>query len=158
MTSDHEHFMREAIALSAQNMEDNTGGPFGAVIVKDGKIVGRGSNKVTSSNDPTAHAEVVAIRDACKNLDDFSLAGCEIYTSCEPCPMCLSAIYWSRLDKIYFANTQHDAAEIDFDDRFLYEQVALPKEERSLPSVPLLRDEALKVFKEWQQKTDKIPY
>ncbi|TNE31187.1 MAG: tRNA-specific adenosine deaminase [Alphaproteobacteria bacterium] len=150
--------MREAIALSAQNMKDNTGGPFGAVVVKDGKIVGRGSNKVTSSNDPTAHAEVVAIRDACRNLDDFSLAGCEIYTSCEPCPMCLSAIYWARLDKVYFANTQHDAAEIDFDDRFLYEQVALPKEGRSLPSVPLLRDEALQVFKEWQAKTDKIPY
>jgi len=158
MTSDHERFMREAIALSAQNMKDNTGGPFGAVIVKDGKIVGRGANKVTSSNDPTAHAEVVAIRDACKNLDDFSLAGCEIYTSCEPCPMCLSAIYWSRLGKVYFANTQHDAAAIDFDDRFLYEQVALPKEERSLPSVPLLRDEALAVFKEWQGKTDKTPY
>jgi tRNA(Arg) A34 adenosine deaminase TadA len=100
----------------------------------------------------------VAIRDACKNLDDFSLAGCEIYTSCEPCPMCLSAIYWARLEKIYFANTQHDAAEIDFDDRFLYEQVALEKEERSLPSVPLLRDEAIKVFDEWRSKTDKIPY
>lgn len=158
MSHDHEHFMREAIALSARNMKDNTGGPFGAVVVKDGKIVGRGSNRVTSSNDPTAHAEVVAIRDACKNLNDFSLAGCEIYTSCEPCPMCLSAIYWARLEKIYFANTQHDAADIDFDDRFLYEQVALPKEQRSLPAVPLLREEALKVFDEWRSKTDKIPY
>lgn len=158
MSHDHEHFMRAAIALSAQNMKDNTGGPFGAVVVKDGQIIGRGSNKVTSSNDPTAHAEVVAIRDACRNLDDFSLAGCEIYTSCEPCPMCLSAIYWARLEKIYFANTQHDAAEIDFDDRFLYEEVALEKEERSLPSVPLLRDEAIKVFDEWRSKTDKIPY
>ncbi|TVQ83474.1 MAG: nucleoside deaminase [Micavibrio sp.] len=158
MSETDARFMREAIALSAQNMKDNSGGPFGAVVVKDGKIIGRGSNKVTSTNDPTAHAEVVAIRDACRNLDDFSLSGCVIYTSCEPCPMCLSAIYWARLEKIYYANTQHDAADIDFDDRFLYEQIALPKEARSLPAEPLLREEALRVFEEWRAKEDKTPY
>ncbi len=158
MSETDARFMREAIALSAQNMKDNSGGPFGAVVVKDGKIIGRGSNKVTSTNDPTAHAEVVAIRDACRNLDDFSLSGCVIYTSCEPCPMCLSAIYWARLEKIYYANTQHDAADIDFDDRFLYEQISLPKEARSLPAEPLLREEALRVFEEWRAKEDKTPY
>ena len=154
----HEHFMRHAISLSRDNMHSNIGGPFGAVIVKDGKIVGKGANQVTSSNDPTAHAEVVAIRDACKNLGDFSLNGCTIYTSCEPCPMCLSAIYWARLEKVYYANTQDDAADIDFDDRFLYEQVALPTDARSLPATHILREEALLVFKEWQEKTDKTPY
>jgi tRNA(Arg) A34 adenosine deaminase TadA len=153
-----EDFMREAILLSLDNMHSNCGGPFGAVVVKDGKIIGRGVNNVTTTNDPTAHAEIMAIRNACKNIDDFSLAGCEIYTSCEPCPMCLSAIYWARLDKIYYANTQNDAAAIDFDDAFLYEQVALPLEERSIPITQMLRDEALQTFKAWQEKEDKIKY
>lgn len=157
-TDTHENFMRDAIALSRSNMQANTGGPFGAVIVKDGKVVGRGANKVTTANDPTAHAEVVAIRDACKNLNDFSLKGCTIYSSCEPCPMCLSAIYWARLDHLYFANTQQDAADIDFDDSFLYEQVALPMETRTLPCQHILRDEALSVFQEWASKLDKTPY
>jgi tRNA(Arg) A34 adenosine deaminase TadA len=151
-------FMRRAIALSLQNLQTGTGGPFGAVIVKDGKIVGEGSNQVTSSLDPTAHAEVTAIRNACKGLNTFDLSGCEIYTSCEPCPMCLSAIYWARLGKIYFANTKDDAAAIQFDDDFIYQQIALPAEQRSIPRIPLLRDEALAVFKAWELKTDKIPY
>ena len=150
--------MRRAIALSLQNLQTGTGGPFGAVIVKDGKIVGEGSNQVTSSLDPTAHAEVTAIRNACKGLNTFDLSGCEIYTSCEPCPMCLSAIYWARLGKIYFANTKDDAAAIQFDDDFIYQQIALPAEQRSIPRIPLLRDEALAVFKAWELKTDKIPY
>jgi tRNA(Arg) A34 adenosine deaminase TadA len=139
-------------------MDSNKGGPFGAIVVKDGVVIGRGANSVTSVNDPTAHAEVMAIRDACKNLNDFSLIGCEIYSSCEPCPMCLSAIYWARIEKIYYANTQDDAAAIDFDDAFLYEQVALPKNERSIPIISLLRDEALKIFEEWDKKEDKTPY
>jgi len=154
----HEDFMRLAISLSQKNMHENTGGPFGAVVVKDGKIIGHGANQVTSSNDPTAHAEVVAIRDACREMDDFNLDGCVIYTSCEPCPMCLSAIYWARLDHVYYANTQQDAADIDFDDRFLYEQVALPHHERSMKSTHILRDEAVLVFQEWHEKQDKIPY
>ncbi len=154
----HEDFMREAIKLSKENMDSNKGGPFGAIIVKDGKIIGRGTNGVTSTNDPTAHAEVTAIREACKEIDSFSLAGCEIYTSCEPCPMCLSAIYWARIDKIYYANTHNDAAAIDFDDAFLYEEIALPIQERTIPSVPLLREDALKIFDEWAVKEDKTPY
>ena len=154
----HKDFMRRAIELSKSNMDNNIGGPFGAVIVKDGKIIGEGANKVTSANDPTAHAEVVAIREACKNLDNFSLQGCTVYTSCEPCPMCLSAIYWARIDRVYYANTQKDAANIDFDDSFLYQQVALPPQSRTLPALPLLREEAVKVFEEWKNKTDKIPY
>jgi tRNA(Arg) A34 adenosine deaminase TadA len=158
MTSENENFMREAILLSKENMDSNKGGPFGAVVVKNGKIIGRGANNVTSINDPTAHAEVMAIRDACKNIGDFNLKGCEIYSSCEPCPMCLSAIYWSRIEKIYYANTQDDAAAINFDDAFLYRQVALPKEERSIPIISLLRNEALPVFKEWETKEDKTPY
>ena len=156
--TDHKTFMLEAIMLSRENMRSNSGGPFGAVIVKDGKVIGRGANKVTSANDPTAHAEVVAIREACRNIADFNLSGCEIYTSCEPCPMCLSAIYWARIEKIYYANTQDDAAAIDFDDAFLYKEVALPKAQRSIPCTALLHDEAIKVFEEWRQKTDKIPY
>ncbi len=155
---DNKEFMRAAIALSKDSVHKHNGGPFGAVVVKNGKIVGRGSNKVTETNDPTAHAEVTAIRDACKTLDTFSLQGCEIYSSCEPCPMCLSAIYWARLDKIYYANTQADAAKIDFDDAFLYEQVGLPIGNRSLPQEQLLRDEALEVFEEWEAKEDKTHY
>lgn len=154
----HENFMREAIELSSANMHSNNGGPFGAVVVKDGEIIGRGANNVTTTHDPTAHAEIMAIREACKTIGDFNLNGCEIYSSCEPCPMCLSAIYWARIDKIYYANTHEDAAKIDFDDSFLYEQVALPKESRSIPSARLLELDALSVFKEWAGKEDKVPY
>jgi tRNA(Arg) A34 adenosine deaminase TadA len=151
-------FMRRAIELSAQRMREGAGGPFGAVIVKDGKIVAEGWNRVTSSNDPTAHAEVTAIRDACKALGTFSLAGCEIFTSCEPCPMCLSAIYWARLDRIYFANSRQDAAAIGFDDEFLYREVSKRVEDRSIPTIKIEMPEARAVFAEWQSKTDKVRY
>ncbi|MES2591212.1 MAG: nucleoside deaminase [Bacteroidota bacterium] len=153
-----ENFMREAIKLSIDSMRAGNGGPFGAVIVKDGKIIAKGFNQVTSTNDPTAHAEVVAIREACKVLGGFQLAGCEIYTSCEPCPMCLGAIYWARPDKMYFANTKVDAAAIGFDDQFIYEEIELNVTDRHLPTEQMLNDEALVAFKEWQQKTDKIEY
>lgn len=151
-------FMRRAIALSRQKMEENCGGPFGAVIVKDGKVVAEGWNQVTSSNDPTAHAEVTAIRNACKALGTFILEGCDIYTSCEPCPMCLSSIYWARLDNIYYANTRQDAAAIGFDDDFLYKEVPLPIEKRSKRTERLLAAEALEVFDAWEKKSDKIRY
>jgi guanine deaminase len=151
-------FMREAIRISLEKMRQNCGGPFGAVVVRDGKIIGRGWNQVTSSNDPTAHAEVTAIRDACQRLKTFLLDDCELYTSCEPCPMCLAAIYWARLKKVYYANTRKDAAKIEFDDDFLYRQVALPMRKRSLPMTQLLRSEALKVFAEWRDKADKVRY
>ena len=150
--------MRRAVALSAQHMRDGAGGPFGAVIVKDGKVIAEGWNRVTSTNDPTAHAEVTAIRDACKALGTFSLEGCEIYTSCEPCPMCLSAIYWARLDRIYFANSREDAAAIGFDDEFLYREVPKAVEERSIPTVRLPLPEAAAVFAEWKAKPDKVEY
>lgn len=150
--------MKEAIDLSREHMQGGHGGPFGAVIVKDGKVIGRGWNKVTSSNDPTAHAEVSAIRDACTNTNDFSLNGAIIYTSCEPCPMCLAAIYWARIEKIYYSNTRRDAAGIDFDDEFLYQEVAKPLEERSIPTDQICRDEAIKVFEEWSSKSDKTSY
>ena len=156
--SEHETFMRQAIALSRIHMSANAGGPFGAVIVLDGKVVGEGWNKVTSSNDPTAHAEVVAIREACQRLARFDLKGCVLYTSCEPCPMCLSATYWARIDKVYYANEQADAAAINFDDAFLYRQLSIPRERRSLVCEQILRDEALEVFREWDAKPDKVPY
>lgn len=155
---DKKVFMREAIKLSLDNMRAGNGGPFGAVIVKDGKIIARGFNKVTSTNDPTAHAEVVAIREACKALGSFQLDGCEIYTSCEPCPMCLGAIYWARPDKMYFANTKVDAANIGFDDQFIYDEIELDLHKRKLPTEQLLQEEAIEAFKEWQSKTDKIEY
>ena len=151
-------FMRAAIRISLEKMRADHGGPFGAVVVRRGKIVGRGWNQVTSTNDPTAHAEVAAIRDACRRLKTFSLADCELYTSCEPCPMCLAAIYWARCSKIYYANTRKDAAKIQFDDDFLYREVALPIARRKLPMKQLLRNEALKVFAEWADKPDKISY
>ncbi len=153
-----EEFMREAILLSLVNVRQKGGGPFGAVIVRAGKIIARGWNQVTGTNDPTAHAEVVAIRKACKKLKTFKLDGCEIYTSCEPCPMCLSAIYWAHLDRVYYANTQADAARIDFDDQFIYRELSRPILRRKLPMQPLLRAEALKVFAEWKAKADKIEY
>src|SRR5438876_7058631 len=151
-------FMREAIRLSFKMMRRGAGGPFGAVIVKGNKVVGRGFNRVTSSNDPTAHAEIVAIRDACRRLRTFELNGCDLYTSCEPCPMCLSAIYWARLRKVFYGNTRKDAARIAFDDDLIYREVALPIRKRQLVMKQLLRDEAQKAFTEWQRKTDKIPY
>lgn len=150
--------MRRAIALSRERMEAGDGGPFGAVVVKQGRIVGEGNNRVTTANDPTAHAEVVAIREACRTLDSFSLEGCDIYSSCEPCPMCLAAIYWARIRHLYFANSRADAARIDFDDDLIYREVALPIEDRSLPATRLLADEAHAVFDEWLVKPDKIPY
>lgn len=154
----HEYFMEKAVELSLENMRAGKGGPFGAIIVRQGKIVGTGANHVTSDNDPTAHAEVVAIRDACKNLGTFQLDDCEIYTSCEPCPMCLAAIYWARPKAIYYANTRKDAADIGFDDDFLYEELKKNLEERSLPIHQLDKSDALKVFDEWKRKTDKIEY
>jgi tRNA(Arg) A34 adenosine deaminase TadA len=151
-------FMRRAIALSCESVESGAGGPFGAVIVRDGVIVAEGSNKVTSTNDPTAHAEVVAIRNACAALGKFDLRGCEIYTSCEPCPMCLAAIYWARLDHIYFGNDRAAAAAIGFDDEALYREVALPIAQRGVPTEPLLPDEAAAAFSAWAEKPDKIAY
>lgn len=151
-------FMREAIRLSQVQMRAANGGPFGAVVVRRGKIVGRGFNRVTSTNDPTAHAEVVAIRAACRKLQTFKLDDCELYTSCEPCPMCLAAIYWARLKRVYFANTRRDAAKIQFDDDFLYREVALPITKRSLPMKQFLRAEALAAFKEWETKPDRVRY
>ncbi len=151
-------FMKRAAAISRENMEANSGGPFGAVIVRDGKIIAEGSNMVTTANDPTAHAEVVAIRKACSRLGDFSLKGCEIYTSCEPCPLCLAAIFWARIDRIYYANTRLDAAEIGFDDEILYQEIAKPHKDRRLPIHRLELAEARKVFDDWLLKDDRIEY
>ena len=151
-------FMLEAIRLSFETMRNNTGGPFGAVIVKDGKIIARGFNKVVSTNDPTAHAEVVAIREACKVLNNFQLSGCELYTSCEPCPMCMAAIYWARPDKVYYGNSKTDAAQIGFDDDFIYQEIALPYSERKIPILRIMENEALEAFKEWSNKNDKVRY
>jgi len=150
--------MMRAIDLARLGMESNDGGPFGCVVVKDGRVVGEGSNQVTSTNDPTAHAEVVAIRDACSNLGAFQLDGCTIYTSCEPCPMCLGAIYWSRPAALFIAATQTDAAAAGFDDEYFYRELEKPNEERQLPMVSLLRDEAQKVFAAWVEKPDKTEY
>lgn len=152
-----EQFMRKAIELSSENI-DNGGGPFGAVIVKNGEIVATGVNRVTDSCDPTAHAEVSAIRNASKALGTFDLSGCEIYTSCEPCPMCLGAIYWARLDKMYYANTKTDAMNIGFDDSFIYDELDLKPADRKLPSETLLHSEAIKAFEKWSEKSDKIEY
>jgi tRNA(Arg) A34 adenosine deaminase TadA len=151
-------FMRQAIRLSVRMMRRGAGGPFGAVVVRDGKVVGRGWNQVTSANDPTAHAEVVAIREACRQLKTFRLDDCDLYTSCEPCPMCLAAIYWARLRNVFYGNTRQDAAKIDFDDQFLYHEVALPLRRRKLRMKQLLHREALAAFAEWQRKPDKVPY
>ena len=151
-------FMREAIKLSIDNVKSGKGGPFGAVIVKDGKIIAQGTNEVTSSNDPTAHAEVVAIRNACKTLGTFQLDSCDIYTSCEPCPMCLGAIYWSRPARLFFANTKKDAADIQFDDQFIYEELEIPFQNRKLFTQQLLREEALEAFKLWSNSNNKIEY
>lgn len=154
---DDEKFIKEALAMATANVK-NGGGPFGALIVKDGKIIGRGVNKVANSNDPTAHAEVVAIRDACKNIKDFKLDGCVIYTSCEPCPMCLGAIYWAHLDRIVFAATKVDAAKAGFDDSFIYDEFALAHEHRSIPITELALKEAFDPFEQWIRLENKTEY
>ena len=150
-------FMKRAIELSIESVNKG-GGPFGCVIVKDEKIVSEGSNKVTSSKDPTAHGEIVAIREACKKINNFSLSGFELYSSCEPCPMCLSAIYWARIDKVYFANTRQDAQKIDFDDSLIYSEFQKNIDKRKIPMVQMMRSEALKAFELWDKKTDKVKY
>jgi guanine deaminase len=158
MSKEVSEFMLEAIRLSINNVEEGKGGPFGAVVVKDGRIIARGVNKVTTTNDPTAHAEVVAIRKACAILNTFQLDDCEIYTSCEPCPMCLGAIYWARPAKLFYANSKEDAAAINFDDQFIYEEIAKPIAERKLFTRQILREEALAAFKKWSESSIKKDY
>lgn len=158
MTDKQKHFMQEAIRLSNQGMNLNEGGPFGCVIVRNDEIVGRGNNKVTSTNDPTAHAEVTAIRDACRQLNTFKLDDCEIYTSCEPCPMCLAAIYWARLKKVYYACSRVDAGSIGFDDDFIYAEIPKELHQRIIPLEQLMREDAIKVFNDWMIKPDKIEF
>ena len=158
MTEKDKIFMKRAIALAEKGMNSNEGGPFGAVVVKDGKIIAEGNNAVTSSNDPTAHAEVVAIRNACKELNSFQLDDCVIYTSCEPCPMCLGAIYWARPKKVYYGSNQEDAANIGFDDQFIYDEIPLAYENRSIPFEQCERETALKPFQLWSEKEDKTAY
>lgn len=153
-----EKYMKRAIALSREHMEQGHGGPFGAVIVKEGRIIGEGWNCVTSTNDPTAHAEVIAIRDACKKTGGFELRGADLYTSCEPCPMCLSAAYWARVDRIFYASTREDAARHQFDDDFIYREIPLPLDRRKIPMRQIARDEAYEVFMAWDKKIDKISY
>lgn len=157
MNEDHEKYMREAIALSKESVYSG-GGPFGAVVVRDGRIIGRGMNRVTLWNDPTAHGEIVAIREACKNLGSFQLDDCVLYTSCEPCPMCLGAIYWSRPKAIYFANTKEDAASIGFDDALIYEEINVSCLDRKMLFFQMMREEAMVVFQSWTEKEDKIKY
>jgi len=151
-------FMSRAIQLSIDNVRSGRGGPFGAVVVKDGAIIAEGVNSVTLTNDPTAHAEVVAIREACKKLGSFELRGCELYTSCEPCPMCLGAIYWARPDRVYFANTAADAASAGFDDSLIYQEIPRPHSDRKIPMTQMMREEALEGFRAWQSQPNKQPY
>jgi guanine deaminase len=151
-------FMARAIQLSLDNVASGQGGPFGAVIVKNGNIVAEGANRVTSTNDPTAHAEIVVIRDACAKLGVFELSDCEIYTSCEPCPMCLGAIYWARLARVYFGNLASDASKIGFDDSFIYREIAQGLPRRSIPMIPMMREQALAAFRAWQERPNKITY
>ena len=151
-------FMQQAIALATENVLSSRGGPFGAVIVRNGEVVATGSNLVTLTNDPTAHAEVVAIRNACTKLGTFALTGGEIYTSCEPCPMCLTAVYWARLGAIYYGNTAADAAAAGFDDAFLYDEIKLPLDQRSIPTINLLRDQAISSFNAWRDYAGRIEY
>jgi guanine deaminase len=153
-----QRFMREAIELSRVNVREGKGGPFAALVVRDGTVIARGTNLVTSTNDPTAHAEIVAIREACRQLSSFQLTGCDFYTTCEPCPMCLGAIYWARPRTLYYANTQHDAAGIGFDDQFIYDEFLLPHAQRRIPMIQVLREEALVAFREWADTSDKISY
>ncbi|SNR98638.1 tRNA(Arg) A34 adenosine deaminase TadA [Belliella buryatensis] len=158
MTEREKSFMKMAIELSQSGMDAGKGGPFGCIVVKDDEVIGMGSNSVSSTNDPTAHAEVVAIRDACQNLKNFQLDGCEIYTSCEPCPMCLGAIYWARPARVFYANTKRDAANAGFDDQFIYEELDLPLNERSIPFEQLLNNDAKVVFDNWKKKENKTLY
>lgn len=151
-------FMQHAAELALRKMRENCGGPFGAIIVRDGKVIAEGWNQVTSTDDPTAHAEVVAIRSACASLKTFSLEGCDLYTSCEPCPMCLGAIYWARLRTLYYANSRQDAARIGFDDEFIYDEIALPLENRKIPAIRIANESADLAFAEWARNPDKIRY
>ena len=151
-------FMARAIQLAVENVRSGQGGPFGAVIVKDGGVIAEGANQVTLTNDPTAHAEVLAIRQACQTLGLFELKGCELYTSCEPCPMCLGAIYWARLSRVYFGGLAADASQVGFDDSFIYREIAQPHAEREIPMVQMMREEALAAFRAWQKKSDKMRY
>ena len=150
--------MRRAIELSVENVRNGGGGPFAALVVKDGEILATGTNLVTTASDPTAHAEIVAIREACRKLAQFQLAGCEIYTTCEPCPMCLGAIYWARPARVYFGNTAADAAAIGFDDSFIYQQLGVSLAERAIPMIQLMREEAQSAFREWERKSDRVRY
>ncbi|HQT90858.1 MAG TPA: nucleoside deaminase [Candidatus Kryptobacter bacterium] len=158
MNDSDTQFMQVAIELALRGMRNNEGGPFGAVIVKDNVIIGRGNNRVISDNDPTAHAEIMAIREACQHIDSFQLDGCIIYTSCEPCPMCMGAIYWVRLAKVVYGCTRKDAAQIGFDDDFIYKELQVPNRERSIPMESISRDDALCAFVEWEEKQDKTRY
>jgi tRNA(Arg) A34 adenosine deaminase TadA len=158
MTDADRKFMERAIELARIGVAENAGGPFGCVVVKDGEIIGEGNNRVTSTNDPTAHAEVIAIREACKSLNSFQLDGCIIYTSCEPCPMCLGAIYWARPEKVFYAGTREDAAAAGFDDDFIYKELEKNNGERDLVLTNLMRDDALVIFGQWSAKSDKIEY
>lgn len=158
ITETDKKFIRRAIELSKQGLGENAGGPFGAIVVKDGEIVAEGFNKVTSANDPTAHAEMVAIREACKKLNSFQLEGCVIYTSCEPCPMCLGAIYWARPDAVFYGCTKEDAARIGFDDHFIYEEINANMDDRKIQFINLHREEANEIFNLWEQKEDKTEY
>jgi tRNA(Arg) A34 adenosine deaminase TadA len=157
MENKDKYFIQKAINISIENQEDG-GGPFGAVIVKDGEIIAQSGNTVTKTNDPTAHAEINVIREACRKLNDFELKGCVLYSSCEPCPMCLGAIYWSRLDKLVFAATHEDAKNAGFDDSFIYQELKLPYYQRSVPTIQLMREEAIKSFESWKNRDDKIEY
>jgi tRNA(Arg) A34 adenosine deaminase TadA len=150
--------MARAIQLSIDNVRSGRGGPFGAVVVKDGSIIAEGANQVTATNDPTAHAEMVAIREACRKLAAFDLEACEIYSSCEPCPMCLGAIYWARLSRVYFANADADASRVGFDDSLIYRELALPYSQRKIPMIQMMREEALAAFRAWENKSNKIEY
>lgn len=158
MTKRDSYFMQRAIELAGKGMQNGSGGPFGAVVVKNGEIIGEGYNGVTSKNDPTAHAEITAIRNACRKLKTFQLDGCVIYTSCEPCPMCMAAIYWARLDEVYYACTREDAAEIAFDDHFISTEMERNAADRQIRFTEMMRERGLEVFKKWKEKTDKIPY
>ncbi len=158
MNDTHKYYMNEAIKAALRGLKNNDGGPFGCIIVKDGEIVGLGNNKVTSTNDPTAHAEVIAIRDACKNLDTFQLDGCTVYTSCEPCPMCLGAIYWARPEKVFYGSNKDDAAAVGFDDEFIYQEIELAYNERSIPFEQVSRNDALQLFKQWSETEGKEHY
>lgn len=157
-TEPQKSFMARAIALSLENVRSGRGGPFAALVVKDSRVIAEGTNLVTTENDPTAHAEIVAIRRACRALGSFQLTACEIYSTCEPCPMCLGAIYWARPERLYFANSAADASSVGFDDSLILEELLLPRERRRIPMIQFMRDEALEAFRSWQAKSDKIPY